>query len=79
MELEIKSFSEFNEKKMSTEDMQEALYELIGTKADLDMWEWFEQNMPEAGYAGDMTPDDYVEAMSDSEIKACYRAMKKYL
>lgn len=65
---------------MKSDDMMDELMELIGSKADQDMWNWFEENMGDSGiYAGDAVPEDYLEAMDDSQTKALYKAMKKYL
>jgi len=74
----MKKFSEFvNE---NTDKMKDELMDLVGSKADQDMWDWFEENMGDSGiYAGDAVPEDYLEAMDDKKTKALYKAMKKYL
>jgi len=64
----------------STDDMLDALQNASGKdkKFDQTIWSWFEDNMQDSGiYAGDATPDDFLDAMSDKQIEACYKAMLK--
>jgi hypothetical protein len=65
---------------MSVDDMYDALQNASGTddKFDEAIWSWFEDNMSDSKlYPGDATPDDYLKAMSDSQIKKCYTEMSK--
>jgi hypothetical protein len=66
---------------LSADDMLDALQNASGTddKFDQALWDWFEENMSDSGiYAGDATPDEYLDAMSDAQIKKCYNEMAKH-
>jgi hypothetical protein len=66
---------------LNADDMLDALQNASGTddKFDQALWEWFEENMADSGiYAGDATPDEYLDAMSDAQIKKCYNEMAKH-
>jgi hypothetical protein len=66
---------------LSTDDMYDALQNASGTddKFDQAIWSWFEDNMADSKlYPGDATPDEYLDAMSDAQIKKCYTEMSKH-
>jgi hypothetical protein len=77
----MKTFKELFLSEMSVDDMGEYIAGIIDAdnkKADEALWGWFEDNMSDSGlYAGDATPDEYLEKMSDKQIKDCYNFMKK--
>jgi len=73
-------YKEFLGESLSADDMGDAIDSAMGSsdKFDQALWDWFEKNMDDSGiYAGDAVPEDYLEAMSDKQMKACYKAMSK--
>lgn len=53
---------------------------MLDGKGALVAWNWFEDNLGDSGiYAGDATPEDYLEIMSDKQIKELYRKIKRYI
>ena len=66
----------------STAKDLEYLEDMIGvTEGGVDqvMWNWFEDNLGDSGiYAGDATPEDYLEVMTDKQIKTLANFIKKY-
>ena len=61
------------------DQMIEDISNLTGKGAQV-AWDHMEQLSNEFGlYAGDSTPDDYLEQMSDKQIKDLHKKIKKYL
>ena len=58
-------FREYLRESKSQDDIIEILQDLVGTdkKVDEYMWDFFEKNIPSI-YAGDATPEDYLEELS---------------
>jgi len=79
-ELPKETLSEEKNLPVSWDDMLTALQDASGKdkKFDEALWNWFEENMSDSGiYAGDATPDDYLDEMSETQIKACFKELSK--
>ena len=64
-------FKEYLNEKASIGDMIDALYAgLESDKFVQDMYDWFQDNYPDAPiYAGDATPDDFIELLDNENNK----------
>ena len=63
----------------SIDDMAEEIGMLDGKGAQI-AWEYMEDLSHDFGiYPGDATPEDYLEKMTDKQIKELYKLVKKYV
>ena len=73
------NFNEYINEGLTIDAQIEAIGSLDG-KAAQKAWDWFENNLGDSGiYAGDATPDDYLEVMTDKQIKELYKLIKRYV
>ncbi len=76
-ELHMPTFRELVEK--STTNMAEEIGMLSGKGAQI-AWDWFMKEFDDSKiYAEDAVPEDYLEKMSDKQIKTLYKLVKKYV
>jgi len=74
----MKTFREYITEK-GIDDMAEEIGMLSGKGAEI-AWEYTEELSNDFGlYAGDATPDEYLEKMSDKQIKELHKKIKKYI
>ena len=70
-------FKELFTESANIDDMYEQIAMLDGKGAQI-AWDWFEDNLGDSGiYAGDATPDDYLDVMTDKQIKTLYKIIDR--
>lgn len=76
-----KAFNKGKITESQIDDMIESLYDVSDSdKGAQAIWDWFMDNMSDSSlYAGDAMPEDYIDEMTDKQVRACYKAMKKYI